>query len=347
MAMKIGIAGFSGSGKSTVFEWLTGVKPDPGKVQTGQSGNTKVPDARLDWLFDHFKPRKNEPLYAAIDFLDTPGLLPDERRDNPRRLGIMREAGGLVIVLNGFAGANPLPEQLRLFRDELMFADLEILTRRAEKLEEQLRKPRPAKQKEADELELDLIRRIITGFDQGKTPLGLGFKEDEEKAIRSFQLLTIKPQMALVNCGDETAGTPLPDDLLQLTSTAVKAPAKLEMELGELSDEDRQAFMQDLGLTGFVRQDVVRTIFYGMGMIVFFTVGPDECRAWPLPQGADAVEAAAQIHTDLAKKFNRARVIHYQDFRRFGSEKEARAHGVERLEGKTYIVKDGDIIEIL
>src|SRR5262245_30496928 len=121
MGMKVGLAGFSGSGKSTVFEWLTGVKPDPSKIQSGQTGVARVPDARLDWLSSLFKPKKTTP--TTIDFLDTPGLLPTERRDNPRRLSIMREAGGLVVVLNGFS-ANQLANELRLFREELVFADL-------------------------------------------------------------------------------------------------------------------------------------------------------------------------------------------------------------------------------
>src|SRR5438067_6382018 len=112
MAMKVGIAGFAGSGKSTVFQWLTGVRPDPAKVQSGQTGHAAIPDARLDWLFDHYKPKRKEPVYPAIDFLDTPGLLPDERRDNPRRLSILREAGGLLVVLGGF-GANQPADELR------------------------------------------------------------------------------------------------------------------------------------------------------------------------------------------------------------------------------------------
>src|SRR5215204_3860066 len=136
MAMKVGIAGFAGSGKSTVFQWLTGARPDPSKVQTGQSGNAKIKDARVEWLFQHFKPKRNEPVYASIDFLDTPGLMPDERRDNPRRLSIMREAGGLLVVLNGFS-ANRAADELRQFREELVFADLEIVTKRIGKLEDQ------------------------------------------------------------------------------------------------------------------------------------------------------------------------------------------------------------------
>jgi len=145
----------------------------------------------------------------------------------------------------------------------------------------------------------------------------------------------------------DRVGKPIPPELLQLTSTAILAPAKLELELQELPEEDRQVFMQDLGLTGFSRDDILRTIFANMGMIVFFTVGDDECRAWPVPAGADAVEGASQVHTDLARGFVRAEVVAFDDFRRVGSMKEAKAHGVYRLEGKTYIVKDGDIMHIL
>jgi ribosome-binding ATPase len=344
MAMKVGLAGFAGSGKSTVFEWLTGVKPDPSRIQTGQSGNAKVPDARLDWLSDLFRPKKTTP--AAIDFLDTPGLIADERRDNPRRLGILREAGGLVVVLDGFAGGRPAHD-LRRFREELLFADLEIVTRRVEKLEDSLKKPRPARQKEVDQSELDLLRRIAAALEQNQSPATLGLRPEEEKAIRSFQLLTLKPELVLVNRG-ETAleGAPL-DELRALTPAVVQVPAKLEMELLELAEDDRQLFMQDLGLTGFSRDETVRTIFYGMGMVVFFTVGEDECRAWPVPRDATAVEGAAQVHTELADRFVRAEVVSYDDFKRVGSMKEAKAHGVYRLEGKTYAVRDGDIMHIL
>src|SRR6266542_4305916 len=122
--MKVGIAGFSGTGKSTVFHWLTGARPDPAKSQHGQVGVAKIPDERLTWLSAHFKPKKTTP--ATLEFLDTPGLLATERRDNPRRLAIMRDAGGLLVVLNGFAGSD-LADELRRFREEMLFADLEIV----------------------------------------------------------------------------------------------------------------------------------------------------------------------------------------------------------------------------
>jgi len=342
--MKVGIVGFAGSGKSTVFQWLTAAKPDPAKMQTGQTGNAKIADERLDWLSAKFHPKKTTP--AALDFLDTPGLLPDERRDNPRRLGILRESYGLLVVLNGYSEADPAG-QLRRFREELMFADLEIVSNRIDKLKNNLKKPRPAKERDADQLELSLLQRIAAAFEANTSPATLGLKEDEEKAIRSFQLLTLKPELVFVNVGDDKLNAPLPADLLALAPNAISAPPKLEMELLDLPDEDRQLFMQDLGLKVFVRDGVLRQIFEAMGQIVFFTVGEDECRAWPMPKGGDATVGAGQIHTDLARGFVRAEVVTYDDFKRVGSMKEAKTHGVYRLEGKTYVVKDGDIMHIL
>lgn len=342
--MKIGIVGFSGSGKSSIFQWLTGVKPDPSKSQTGQTGIARIPDPRLDWLSAKFQPRKTTA--TTIEFLDTPGLLAGERRDNPRRLGILRESGGLLVVLNGFHEPD-LAGQLQRFREELMFADLEIVSNRMSKLRDQLRKPRPAKQKEADEQELALLERISTAFEANQSPTTLGLREEEEKAIRSFQLLTLKPEQVFVNVGDDRLNQPLPPELLALSANALAAPVKLEMELHDLPEEDRQMFMADLGLTGFVRDEVLRNVFAAMGQIVFFTVGEDECRAWSMPAGADAVIGASQIHTDLARGFVRAEVVSYEDFQRVGSMKEAKTHGVYRLEGKTYMVQDGDIMHIL
>src|SRR5262249_33467129 len=156
--------------------------------------------------------------------------------------------------------------------------------------------------------ELALLQRIAAAFEHGQTAAALGLKSDEEKAVRSFQLLTLKPELVLVNIGDTQIGTPIPHDLLQLAPGAVHAPAKLEMELLDLPEGDRESFAKDLGIAGFSRDAVLRTIYYAMGRIVFFTVGEDECRAWSIPKGADAVEGASQIHTDLANGFVRAEV---------------------------------------
>jgi ribosome-binding ATPase YchF (GTP1/OBG family) len=340
--MKIGLVGFSGSGKSTVFRWLTGVAPDPSRVQQGQIGTAKLPDPRVDKLSAMFKPKKTT--YAEIAFLDTPGLDMRERRDNPRRLGILREANGLVIVLNGFT-VGDLTDELKRFREEILFADLEILSNRLSKVRANLRKPKPAKERDADQLEEAILQRIITALEAGQSPKDLGLKEDEEKIIRPFQLLTLKPELVLVN--QRESHQTLPAELAAIAPLTLAAPVQLELELAELSPDDRAAFAADLGLKGSQRDEILRAIFAAMGQIVFLTVGEDECRAWPLPKGADAVEGAAAVHTDLAKRFVRAEVVSYDDFIRVGSMKEAKAQGVYRLEGKTYSVKDGDIMHIL
>jgi hypothetical protein len=342
--MKIGLVGFSGSGKSTVFQWLTGVAPDPSRVQQGQTGMAKIPDPRLDRLSGMFKPKKTTPAEVAI--LDTPGLLTDERKDNPRRLAILREAAGLVVVLDGFSGA-PLASTLAKFREELLFADLEIVSNRVGRIETQLKKPRPAKEREAEEAELALLRRLVAAFEGGQTAAALGLTEDEEKVVRSFQLLTLKPELVLVNRADTSGAESIPADLQTLAPTALAVSPKLELELEELPEADRKAFMSDLGFSESQRPATLRTIFSAMGRHVFFTVGEDECRAWPLLVGADSVEGAGQIHTDLAKRFVRAEVVGYDEFIVVGSMREAKAKGVYRLEGKTYVVKDGDIMHIL
>src|ERR1700722_15685869 len=169
--MKVGIVGYAGSGKSTVFQWLTGAKPDPAKAQMGQTGVAKMPDPRLDLLSLRFQPKKTTP--TALEFLDTPGLMPDERRDNPRRLGILRESNGLMVVLNGFTEGDPAG-QLRPFREELIFADLEIVANRIDRLKDQLKKPRPAKLKDQDETELALLQRIVAALEANQSPAALG-----------------------------------------------------------------------------------------------------------------------------------------------------------------------------
>src|SRR5438552_12966880 len=159
-AMKIGLVGYAGTGKSLVFEWLTGDKPDPSKVQQGQTAMADVPDDRLRAVTAKFKPKKPDPIFAKVAVMDTPGLMADERKDNPRRLGVLREANGVVIVLDGFSRSD-FADQLRRFREDLLLADLDIVSNRVPKLESGLKKAKPAKEREADEAELVILRRIV------------------------------------------------------------------------------------------------------------------------------------------------------------------------------------------
>jgi GTP-binding protein YchF len=342
--MKVGLVGYTGSGKSTVFEWLTGAKPNPAKVlQEGQLAIAQVPDERLDWLSAHFKPKKTT--YATLELVDTPGLIASERKDNPKRLNILRTADGLLVVLTGFSG-DPVAEY-KNFQSELLFADLEIVTNRIEKLEAQLKKPRPAKERDNDLKELELLKRIVATLEAGQSPRTLGLSEEQEKAIRSFQLFTLKQEMVLLNIGEDRIGKEPPAELLKACPKVVQAPVKLEMELADLSEADRAAFMQDLGIKELSRDRIIRAIFSGMGQIVFLTVGEDECRAWPILAGMNAVTSAGQIHSDLAQGFVRAEVVPYEEFKKHGSMKECKAKGVYRLEGKTYVLQDGDIMHVL
>ncbi len=343
--MKMGLVGFAGTGKSTIFEWLTGEKPDPSKVQQGQTAMADVPDERLAKISTIIKPKKTT--YTKVAVLDTPGLNLGEQKDNARRLGVIREANGMVVVLDGFSRTD-FAEQLKKFREELLFADLEIVSNRVSKLEAGLKKAKPAKEREVDEAELALHRRIVAGLEAGKPASELGLTADEEKAVRSFQLLTLKPEIIFVNRGDSGFNDALPADLLALAPNSVQAPVKLEMELMALGDEDRAAFMADLGITEFRRAPTIRAMFYGVGRNVFFTVGEDECRTWSIPASCSAVEAAGCIHNDLAERFVRANVIGFEDFVACHySEKEAKTRGLNRTEGKTYVVKDADILHIL
>jgi len=343
--MKMGLVGYSGSGKSTVFEWLTGESPDPAKVQQGQTAMADVPEDRLAKIAAVLKPKKTT--YTKVAVLDTPGLMTDERKDNARRLGILREANGIVIVLDGFSRTD-FADQLRRFREELLYADMEVVGNRVPKLEQQMKKAKPAKEREADEVELALLKRTVAAFEAGTPAAAQGITPDEEKALRSFQMLTLKPEIVFVNRGDSGFNDPLPADLLALAPTATQAPVKLEMELAALGDDDRATFMSELGITAFKRGETIRAMFYGVGREVFFTVGEDECRTWSIPGGCEAVEAAGCIHKDLSEKFVRANVIGYADFVACGfSEKDAKGKGLSRTEGKTYVVKDADIMHIL
>lgn len=343
--MKMGLVGYAGTGKSTVFEWLTGEKPDPAKVQNGQTAMADVPDDRLAKIAAHLKPKKTT--YTKVAVLDTPGLMIGEQKDNARRLGVIREANGMVIVLDGFSRTD-FASQLARFREELLFADLEVVSNRVPKVRAGLKKAKPAKEREAEEEELALLERVVAAFEAGKPASALGLTAEEDKALRSFQLLTLKPEIAFVNRGDSGFNDPLPADLLALEPHSVQAPVKLETELLALSDEDRATFMADLGVTEFKRGPTIRAMFYGVGREVFFTTGEDECRTWSIPKACEAVEAAGCIHKDLSERFVRANVISYDDFVACHySEKEAKARGLNRTEGKTYVVKDADILHIL
>jgi GTP-binding protein YchF len=334
--MRVGIVGFAGGGKSTLFQLLTGVHPDPGKIHSGQVGIATLSDPRLDYLAELHQPKKVTP--ATVEFLDTPGLLSGSHADNPQRLALIREGDALLIVLNGFSGGDPAAE-LAAFRDEMLFADLQVVTNRAERLEASAKKPRP--DREALLKELELIQAVQAALEDGKTVATLGIPAEHKKPLRSFGILTDKPQVAVLNT---VQGQVVPESLRAIAPETLAIDAKLELELAQLEPDERAAFMADLDIKELGRDRIIRAAYDAVGIITFFTAGEPEARGWNLERGATAIEAAGKIHTDLAKGFIRAEVTAFDDLRAAGSLKDAKARHLQRLEGKDYLVKDGDVI---
>jgi GTP-binding protein YchF len=334
--MRVGLVGFAGSGKSTLFQLLTGATPDPGKIHSGQVGIATLSDPRLDFLAAMHKPKKITP--ANVEMLDTPGLMPGTHGDNPQRLALIREGDALLIVLGAFSGGDPAAD-LASFRDELLFADLSVVTNRAERLEASVKKPRPDREQQLKELAL--VKRVLAALDSGQSVASLELSDEEKKPMRSFGLLTDKPQVVLVNT---IQGEEIPASLLAPAPDALAIDAKLELELSQLDPEERAAFMADMEIREFGRDRIIRKAYDAVGIITFFTAGEPEVRGWNLERGGSAVDAAGKIHTDLAKGFIRAEVTAFDDLATAGSVKEVKARGLQRLEGKDYVVKDGDVV---
>src|SRR5262245_33425070 len=334
--MRVGLVGFSGGGKSTLFQLLTGIASDPGKVHSGQVGVAVLADPRLEFLASLHNPKKVTP--ATVEFLDTPGLIPGTHADNPQRLALIREGDALLVVLNGFTSGNPAAE-LEAFREEMLFADLQVVTNRVERLEASVKKHRPDWEQQVKEL--TIVRRIQAVLEDGKFVSTLGLSDDAKKPLRSFGLLTDKPQVIVLNT---VQGQDTPASLRESAPGSLAIDAKLELDLAQLEPDERAVFMADLGVAELGHDRIIRAAYDAVGVITFFTAGEPEVRGWNLERGSTAVEAAGKIHTDLAKGFIRVDVTAYDNLVKAGNVKEAKAKHLQRLEGKEYIVKDGDIV---
>jgi GTP-binding protein YchF len=338
--MKIGLVGYQGSGKSTLFHWLTGVPADPALAHSMQSAMATIPDPRVAQLCEIYKPKKIT--QAALEIVDTPGLA-RTHEGSAQKLAAIREAGALVMVVAAFGGNDPAAD-LRNFDDDLLIADLDILSGRVERLKDQLRKPRANKEK--DQEELDLLTPLLAELEAGKPLHAYPLSPEQRKAIKSFQLFSEKPRLILVNVADDDTQAGRFGTLAPAGAELFAFSVTLQMDLAAMSAEEREEFCREMQVQPADRDELIRRIMHVSGQMIFFTAGEKEVRTWLLRQGGTALEAAGGIHTDLARGFIRAETMSVADIVRLGSEREIKAAGLMRQEPKDYVIQDGDIINI-
>ena len=338
--MKVGLIGHRGAGKTTVFNMLTGLQAQVGAYGGKEEvhlGVIKVPDARVDKLSQIFKPKKTT--YAEIRFTDFPASQSeDDLKGNNSLVTQMREVDAMALVLRNFeSGADPIRE-LNDLLTEMILADLTVVENRRMRLKKEKARPR----------EEALLERCVAALESEKSLRNLEFSADEENILSGFGFLSRKPALALFNQADDKAGQPLlgayQDELRRRELEGLALAGKVEMEVAQLDEGDREAFLKEIGIQEPARERFIRASYRLMDLISFLTAGEDEVRAWTIPQGTVARKAAGKIHSDIERGFIRAEVIAYEDFIALGSETKCKEAGKLRLEGKDYVVEDGDII---
>ncbi|MBX5444157.1 redox-regulated ATPase YchF [Sphaerobacter sp.] len=365
MALQLVIIGLPQSGKTTVFNALTRSEAPTGVFSTGEEepnlATVKVPDERLDVLTRMFNPRRTVP--ADVQYYDIAGLAKGihEQGMSGRLLGYLSQGAALVHVVRAFEDPSvPHPESsvdplrdIETLNLELSFSDLALIEKRLGRIESTIPKLRGA-EREANEREAEVLRRLKAALEEGTPIREVELQPEEERLLRGFGFLTAKPLLILLNVGEEQLGAPaqalVEEARARFGRPGVEVDAlagKIEAEIAVLDEEDAALFMADLGITESSRDRVIRLSYALLGLISFFTVGPDEVRAWTIRRGTPAVEAAGEIHTDIQRGFIRAEVVSYDDLIAAGGLPEARKAGKLRLEGKQYIVQDGDIVHFL
>ena len=338
--MKVGLIGHRGAGKTTMFNMLTGLQAQTGGFGGKEEihlGVIKVPDARIDKLSQIFKPKKTT--YAEIRFTDFPPSEGEENlKSNQALVTQMREVDAITLVLRDFgAGANPIKE-LNDLMTEMILADLAVVENRRSRLKKEKARP----QEEA------LLDRCSEALENEVSLRTLSFSADEENLASGFGFLSRKPVLVIFNQSEEQAGQSLSSsyqeelDRRQLQGLALAG--KVEMEIAQLDENDRTAFLREIGIEEPARERFIRASYALLNLISFFTTGEDEVRAWTITQGALARKAAGKIHSDIERGFIRAEVVPYDEFVIYGSDAKCKEAGKLRLEGKDYLVKDGDII---
>lgn len=342
--MKIGLVGSAGSGKTTVFNTMTGLNVPVGFGGEVRLGTVRVPDPRIDALSRIFAPKKTT--YAEISFADIPGEHGSEHRGlSTKALQQIREQDALCLVLRDFwhpavpGGPDPLHD-LEAFHLECVFADLELVERRLERM----RKEPGAKPEQA------AFERMKATLESEAPLRALSATELDRAPLRGYGFLTDRPLLVALNRDEARAAEPMQPDIAErigaLRAAGLVLSASVEAEIAALAPDEQPAFLQDLGLTEPALARFIRTAYGLLDLISFFTVGPDEVRAWPIRRGTHARRAAGTIHSDLERGFIRAEVIPYAVFVEHGSEQAVKNAGRLQIEGKDYVVSDGDILHV-
>ncbi len=340
--MKVALLGLMQSGKSTLFSAISGKAMLPAGTTNIEQAVIASPDERIEWLTNLYKPKKT--VHATIECLDVPGLnfSDDHGRAAAKRLiDQIRIVDMIALVIGAYDdSANPAKDLIDL-RTELLLTDLALVTTRIEKLEKDAHKP--SKTQAHDKAELELHKKLQAAIESEKPISSVVTSDAELEMVRALGFLTLKPMVVAVNIGEggEEQKLQIPGDA---STPIISVCAKLEYELSQLDAESKKQFMSDLGITESAAGKFVHACFKTLGLISFLTVGPDEVRAWPIKQGTTALDAAGKIHSDIKRGFIRAETFAYSDIKQLGDEKAVKAAGKFRLEGKEYVVRDGDII---
>ncbi|MGQ0766851.1 MAG: DUF933 domain-containing protein [Gemmatimonadota bacterium] len=342
--MRIGLVGFAGSGKTTVFNTMTGLDAPVGFGGEVRIGTVRVPDQRIDTLSGIFRPRKTT--WAEIAFSDIPGEHGAEKKGlSSKALQQIRDQDALCLVLRDFdnpavEGAPDPGSDLEAFHTECVFADLEVIERRLAR----------ARKENAPKSEQQVFELLQSTLEAGEPLRRLGAAELNRGALRGYSFLTDKPLLVAINRSEEHAAQPIDGALVSrlaaIGSAGLTLSAAVEKEIAALPANEQDAFLADLGLSESALSRFIRAAYSLLDLISFFTVGQDEVRAWTIKRGTRAQQAAGRIHSDLERGFIRAEVTPYATFIEFGSEQAVKDAGRLQVEGKEYVVADGDIMHV-
>lgn len=342
--MRIGLVGFAGSGKTTVFNTMTGLDVPVGFGGELRIGTVRVPDERIDTLSRIFKPKKTT--YAEITFSDIPGEHGAEKKGlSNKALQQIRDQDALCLVLRDFDNpaveGDPAPvRDFEAFHIECVFADLTVIERRLDR----------AKKENAPRQEVAAFERMKAALEENRPLRSIPASELDRTPLRGYGFLTDRPLLVLVNRDESRVREPLPDalasQLADLDAAGMVLSAPVEAEIAKLAPDEQRAFLDDLGVSESALSRFIRTAYGLLDLISFFTVGSDEVRAWTIRRGTKARQAAGRIHSDLERGFIRAEVIPYQVFMEYGSEQAVKDAGRLQIEGKEYVVQDGDIMHV-